>query len=198
MDTHSMTHDRHDIDRYVLGLRTQLGLTQQAFGERLGISRGTVSNLENGWTHPSSELYHKIQSLSRRPTKPSRPTILSKEDTMQQTSQTSQTHQTSRTTGPRAGLSDSSVGYALRAVREAKNINQKDLADTFGVSNHTLCKWERGYYDIPVKHLFKVLRFIADTQDSQQVSCIDDLIRAVAETTAEIVLHQNGNDLPKT
>jgi putative transcriptional regulator len=54
-----------DICRLVLELRTRLGLTQEKFAARLGVTFPTINRWENGHTRPSPLALKQIESLLR-------------------------------------------------------------------------------------------------------------------------------------
>ncbi|MEY9212627.1 helix-turn-helix transcriptional regulator [Thermobifida halotolerans] len=55
------------MDNDVRALRTARGWSQQALGERLGVSRQTVNAIEKGRYDPSLPLAIRIARLFRRP-----------------------------------------------------------------------------------------------------------------------------------
>uniref|UniRef100_UPI00355C9ED4 DBP48 n=1 Tax=synthetic construct TaxID=32630 RepID=UPI00355C9ED4 len=51
------------IGKEVKERRKELGLTQRELAEKLGVSRSTVSDIENGRRLPSEELLKKIKEI---------------------------------------------------------------------------------------------------------------------------------------
>lgn len=57
-------HERNDfMKNRVEEIRTQKGIRQDELGKMLGVSRQTISSLENGRYNPSIMLAHKIAKL---------------------------------------------------------------------------------------------------------------------------------------
>ena len=50
----------------IKGLRAELGLTQQALANRLGVSFATVNRWENGQTMPSQLSWNQIRKLEKK------------------------------------------------------------------------------------------------------------------------------------
>jgi len=57
--------DRPPSPGYITALREALGLTQQEFGERVGVDKMTVSRWERGALRPSDESLGAIENLRR-------------------------------------------------------------------------------------------------------------------------------------
>lgn len=57
--------DRPPSPGYITRLREGLGLTQQAFGERIGVDKMTVSRWERGAMRPSDEALRVIERLRK-------------------------------------------------------------------------------------------------------------------------------------
>jgi len=58
--------DRPPSPGYITALREALGLTQQEFGERVGVDKMTVSRWERGALRPSDESLEAIENLRRQ------------------------------------------------------------------------------------------------------------------------------------
>lgn len=57
--------DRPPSPGYITRLREGLGLTQRAFGERIGVDKMTVSRWERGTMRPSDEALRGIEKLRK-------------------------------------------------------------------------------------------------------------------------------------
>ena len=58
--------DRPPSPGYITALREALGLTQQEFGERVGVDKMTVSRWERGALRPSDQSLEAIEDLRRK------------------------------------------------------------------------------------------------------------------------------------
>ena len=56
--------DQIKIGRFIAALRRQAGLTQEALGEKLGVTNKTVSRWENGNYMPDIEMLQRQRVLS--------------------------------------------------------------------------------------------------------------------------------------
>ena len=60
-----MIDTKDDFGSRIKELREQLGLTQEALAEVLGVSFATVNRWENGWTAPSKLALRQIDLLCK-------------------------------------------------------------------------------------------------------------------------------------
>ncbi len=55
----------HDVQGRIRELRGQMGLTQSAFAQRLGVSFASVNRWENGQSQPNRLAWERIEALAR-------------------------------------------------------------------------------------------------------------------------------------
>ena len=111
--------DKKLCGRIVL-LRQRLGLSQRAFGERIGRSANHLNRVENGKISPSPELLERISA-----------TFGVSEDWLQ------------NGTGP---LIVESVGDRFKAVRKKRDYTQEELAAELHISRNSVGMIERGMF----------------------------------------------------
>jgi putative transcriptional regulator len=56
----------HQSAKQIKELRYRLGMTQEQFAVKLGVTHGTINRWENGKSHPSPLALEKITQLSSR------------------------------------------------------------------------------------------------------------------------------------
>ena len=130
-------------------LRESKGLSQIAFAESIGMSRSTVVAYENGKFKPSAAVVAKINEVYninfdeavpiageakpvKRGRKKTAPAPIAEEKAVK------------REKKKAAPVRDGSVGAALKALRKAKGLSQKEFGETIGVSLPSVSAYEQG------------------------------------------------------
>lgn len=159
-------------------LRRWLGLSQQTFAERLGVSVDTVQNWEQGRRQPRGPARALLELISRHPSLITRDTRTS---SLQPQSPDTEPHPARRTA--QAGGSDRGrhpvdvhVGHRIRQRRWMIGISQQQLAERVGIKFSQIQKYETGtnrvsssrLWDIAAVLGVSVLFFFEGLSDSEE------------------------------
>lgn len=57
------------------------------------------------------------------------------------------------------------IGANIKALRKARGIRQKEIADLFQIDQTAVSKWERGSHSMTVEHFFQLCEFFDVSAD---------------------------------